>query len=137
MSKEAVLIVDHGSRKKAANDMIFSVVNACQKKLDTHIVVGAHMELSDPSILDGFKSCVEQGATYITVIPFMLSPGRHSTEDIPNLCQEASIECNNIPYCVTTHFGEHELVSEILAQKALACPKKENTACPKCNERSK
>ena len=40
MSKEAVLIVDHGSRKQAANDMIFSVVKACQEKLDTHIVVG-------------------------------------------------------------------------------------------------
>lgn len=136
MTKEAVLIVDHGSRKQAANDMIFEVVKACQKRLPHHIVKGAHMELAEPTILDGFEACIQEGANYITVVPFMLSPGRHSTEDIPQLCKEASQIHSNIPYCVTSHFGQHDLVAEIIAQKTLDCPKQENNNCPKCQERT-
>ena len=93
------------------------------------------MELAETYILDGFKSCVEQGATYITVIPFMLSPGRHSTQDIPNLCQEASIECNNIPHCVTTLENTNSSVRSL--HKSPSMPKKRNTDCPKCNERAR
>jgi len=135
MTKQAVLIVDHGSRKQAANDMIFDVVDACQKRLPDHIVKGAHMELADPDINAGFKACVDAGASYITVVPFMLSPGRHSTEDIPRLCKDASEQNQSISYCVTTHFGQHDLVAEIIAQKTIECPQQENKHCPKCKER--
>ena len=82
VSMKAILIIDHGSRVKAANDMIFDVVDLVQQKNNSVLVVGAHMELASPTIEDGINECIKKGATHIIAQPFMLSPGRHSTKDI-------------------------------------------------------
>ena len=136
MKKQALLIIDHGSRKQAANDMIFEVVESCRKSNPNLIIHGAHMELADPDILEGFKACIADGADYITAIPFMLSPGRHSTTDIPNLCAAASKECKDIPYCVTNHFGNHPLITTILLERGTSCPQNSATECERCRPQS-
>lgn len=46
------------------------------------------MELSEPSIQQAYKLCVEQGATQIICLPYFLSMGRHVKEDIPRLLAE-------------------------------------------------
>ena len=48
------------------------------------------MELAEPSIAAGVRSCVEAGATEVVVFPYMLSPGKHSTRDIPRMVAEAA-----------------------------------------------
>ena len=52
---------------------------------DGVIVRFAHMELAEPSIDQGFADCVEAGADEVIAFPYMLSPGRHSTRDIPRM----------------------------------------------------
>ena len=48
------------------------------------------MELSAPSILDALRDVlVSDGVTEVVCVPYFLSPGRHATEDVPNLIAEA------------------------------------------------
>ena len=117
-TKIALLLIDHGSKRKEANDMIFDVVKMLQHMRPDLIVVGAHMELADPSILDGVKSCVKHGATHIVAQPFMLSPGRHSTSDIPQLVQEAASHFPAVNIKTSTHLGVHEKLGELILERA-------------------
>jgi len=116
---KAILIIDHGSRKREANDMLVCMANLVQAMAGSDVIVRpAHMELSEPSISAGFSSCVEAGATEITVFPYMLSPGRHSTSDIPRMIAEAARAHPTVTFTVTPAFGVHEKLGEIILGRA-------------------
>jgi sirohydrochlorin ferrochelatase len=142
---KAILIIDHGSRKDESNAML-----ACMATLVQHlagpgvIVEHAHMELADPLIPDGFARCVARGASEVVAFPYMLSPGRHSTSDVPRMVAEAAESHPGVPFSVTPAFGVHEKLGELILDRAgverarpvggddAACcwdPAKSTTAC--------
>jgi sirohydrochlorin ferrochelatase len=116
---KAILLVDHGSRKREANDMLVCMANLVQTMAGADVIVRpAHMELSEPSIAAGFASCVEAGATEVIVFPYMLSPGRHSTSDIPRMVGEISVSYPGVTFSVTPAFGVHEKLGELILSRA-------------------
>ena len=116
---KAILIVDHGSRKREANDMLTCMANLVQTMAGSGVIVrSAHMELAEPSIAAGFASCVEAGANEVTIFPYMLSPGRHSTSDIPRMVAEVSTSYPGVSFSVTPAFGVHEKLGEIILNRA-------------------
>ncbi len=118
MTKQALLIIDHGSKKQAANDMINDIVTLIKEEKPHLIVVGAHMELASPTIEDGITTCIDHGATEIIAQPFMLSPGRHTTEDIPNMVAEIALKFPDISIKTSTHLGVHPLLAPIILERA-------------------
>eukprot|EP01047_Picozoa_sp_COSAG01_P015468 COSAG01_NODE_775_length_13698_cov_60.191632_5_plen_121_part_00 len=118
MQRKALLVIDHGSRKQAANDMIFEVVKRLKAKRSDIIIEGAHMELADPDIPAGIAACVAAGATDILVQPFMLSPGRHSTKDIPDIVQACKEKYPQVAISTGTHMGLHPLLLDALLTHA-------------------
>jgi len=82
------------------------------------VVRYAHMELAHPDIAGGFSSCVDAGATDITVFPYMLSPGRHSTSDIPRMVAQVAHEFPHVTFSVTPAFGLHEKLAEVVLERA-------------------
>jgi sirohydrochlorin ferrochelatase len=116
---KGILIVDHGSRMREANDMLRCMANLIQTMAGPDIVVRyAHMELADPDIAAGFRRCVEGGASEVIVFPYMLSPGRHSTSDIPRMVGDAAKDFPNVTFAVTAAFGVHERLAEIVLSRA-------------------
>jgi sirohydrochlorin ferrochelatase len=116
---KGILIVDHGSQKREANEMLGSVADLIQKMAGPEVVVRyAHMELAQPDIAAGFSSCVQSGATDVTVFPYMLSPGRHSTADIPRMVANVAKAFPNVSFSVTPAFGLHEKLAEVVLERA-------------------
>jgi sirohydrochlorin ferrochelatase len=116
---KGILIVDHGSQKREANEMLGSVADLIQRMAGPEVVVRhAHMELALPDIAAGFSSCVEAGATDVTVFPYMLSPGRHSTADIPRMVANVAKTFPNVSFSVTPAFGLHEKLAEVVLERA-------------------
>jgi sirohydrochlorin ferrochelatase len=116
---KAILLIDHGSVREAANHMLECVGNLVQQMAgDAVIVKIAHMELAEPTIAQGFAACVEAGATEVVAFPYMLSPGKHSTRDIPRLVADAAREHPGITYQVTPAFGVHEKLAEVVLERA-------------------
>jgi sirohydrochlorin ferrochelatase len=116
---KGILIVDHGSQKREANDMLRSMAALIQTMAGSDVVVRyAHMELADPDIAAGFSSCVQGGATDVTVFPYMLSPGRHSTADIPRMVANVAKAFPNVSFSVTPAFGLHEKLAEVVLERA-------------------
>ena len=120
---KGILIVDHGSRKREANDMLRCMANLIQTMGGPDVVVRyAHMELADPDIPAGFEDCVHGGASEVIVFPYMLSPGRHSTSDIPRMVADAAKKFPNVAFAVTPAFGLDEKLAEIVLARAWAAP---------------
>jgi sirohydrochlorin ferrochelatase len=142
---KAILIVDHGSVRAEANNMLECVANLVQAMAGGDVLVRfAHMELAEPLIPEGFAACVNAGATEVVVFPYMLSPGKHSTRDIPRMVAETAAAYPGVAYRVTNAFGVHEKLGELIllragvapaagyATAAMACcwdPARSTTAC--------
>mmetsp|Transcript_6250 Transcript_6250/g.17974 ORF Transcript_6250/g.17974 Transcript_6250/m.17974 type:complete len:185 (-) Transcript_6250:741-1295(-) len=116
--KVALLLVDHGSRLKAANDMIFDVARLVQGQRDDLIVDAAHMEIAEPNIPEVVDKCVKAGAEKIIVHPYMLAPGRHATKDIPKMVMDAMASHPSVEYEVTSCLGIHEKIGQVVLERA-------------------
>jgi sirohydrochlorin ferrochelatase len=118
-SVKAILLIDHGSKRAEANHML-----ACMANLVQHLVGGeavveyAHMELAEPDIAKGFAAAVTRGATEVIAFPYMLSPGKHATSDIPRMVAEAAAEHPGLTYRMTSGFGVHEKLGELILDRA-------------------
>ncbi len=116
--KVGILLVDHGSRFPEANDMLADVAALVKRLADLDCVQYSHMELAEPTIAQGFAACVREGATAVVVHPYFLSPGRHSTHDIPRLVHEAARAFPGVEYCITEPLGLHPKIGEVVLERA-------------------
>ena len=115
---DALLIIDHGSRRESANLMLDDVVAMVREQAPGLIVEGSHMELAEPDIKQGVASCVKQGATHIIAHPYMLSPGRHAREDIPNMVKEAVASHEGVTCSITDPLGVDVRIGQIILDRA-------------------
>ena len=116
---KALLLIDHGSRRAEANEMLGCMARLVQHMAgDEAIVRFAHMELAEPSIEAGVAACVDAGATEIIAFPYMLSPGRHATSDIPHMVAGAAARYPAVTVRVTPAFGVHEKLGELILARA-------------------
>ena len=113
----AVILVDHGSRFAEANAMLLDVVKLVQDLSGHSRVYLAHMELAEPNIQQAFERAVNEGATAVVVHPYFLSPGRHSTTDIPRMVEEAAKNFPGVDHCVTAPLGIHRKIGEVVLER--------------------
>jgi len=116
-----LIVVDHGSKKPAANDLLLEVAAMFKQVSGTKIVEPAHMELAEPSIEQAFDRCVAQGATMVVVHPYFLAPGRHSTTDIPRMTAEAAGKHAGVRFHVTQPLGLDEKIVQLMMQRIEHC----------------
>lgn len=115
----SILLIDHGSVKPEANHMLACVAGLLQHMVGESVLVRyAHMELAEPSVAVGFAACVRDGATDVVAFPYMLSPGKHSTRDIPRMVAEVAKEFPHVAFRVTEAFGVSAQLCEVIAQRA-------------------
>jgi hypothetical protein len=106
--KIGILLMDHGSRNSHSNQRLQDLAQLYQSRLSSSCIVrAAHMEIAEPSIPQVLRQFVlEDQVDQIICHPYFLSPGRHVTQDIPQIVQQAIIELsqevNELPPIVTT-----------------------------------
>lgn len=116
-----IVIVDHGSRRGASNDMLLEAAAAFKASAGYAIVEPAHMEIAEPDIATAYERCVAQGARRIVVFPYFLSPGKHWKHDIPALVEAAAAAHPHTEWLVTAPFGLHPQMQQIIADRIDAC----------------
>ena len=134
MKSTGIILVDHGSRFAAANDMLDEVAARFRRTSGYKIVEAAHMELAEPNIAQAFAACVRQGAKRIIVHPYFLSPGRHSTTDIPRMVAEAAAAYPEVICNVTQPLGLDDEISRIILNRIQDCDRNGYT-CGTCASR--
>ena len=114
----ALLLVDHGSKRKAANHMLFDMVKLLRNMRPDLLIYGCHMELAAPNIEDGVNWCVKRGVTHIIAHPYMLAPGRHATEDIPRMVKQAASQFPNLTVSITDPLGVDENLGNLVLKRS-------------------
>jgi sirohydrochlorin ferrochelatase len=118
-----IIIVDHGSRRDESNRMLEEVAQLFAKRFPHRyeIVEPAHMELAKPSIATAYDRCVARGATQIIVAPFFLGPGKHWTQDIPQLTANAATKHPGTSFHVAETLGADDLILDLLEKRVRFC----------------
>jgi sirohydrochlorin ferrochelatase len=118
--KRALIVVDHGSRRRQANDLLHTVVSQLvdESKGAYLTVEPAHMELAEPTLEMAFSRCLEAGATEIVVCLFFLSPGRHATGDIPRMIQELMEQHPGVRVSMTAPLAPDKRLAALLLARA-------------------
>ncbi len=115
--KQALLIVDHGSRREESNDLLREIAGMMRERFGLKIVHYAHMELDTPTIQQGFDACVAAGAEEVIVQPYFLGPGRHVTNDIPNLVKQAADRHPGVAFRIAEPLGIHPKIGEVILER--------------------
>jgi len=120
MKKRALILVDHGSTVKEANELLAAIAERIRKSGGSgfDIVRHSHMELSEPTLSQAFDECVSLGAEEIVVHPYFLAPGRHSTSDIPRMVEEAASSHSSVAFSVTEPLGVHDKIIEVILERS-------------------
>lgn len=114
---KALLLVDHGSVLREANDLLEEVAAALGRRGGFGLVMASHMDLARPTVGEAFDACVGAGADDVTVAQFFLGPGRHSTKDIPRMAEEAARRHPGVSWRVTEPLGSSDHVIEALLER--------------------
>lgn len=138
IDKVGVVIVDHGSRRAESNALLDEVVAMFVGQTRLANVHAAHMELAAPSIADSFAAAVGRGAELVVVFPYFLSPGRHWSQDIPELAAEAARSHPGVRYLVTSPLGLHPAMMGVMQDRITQCLNHANggEACALCADTS-
>lgn len=110
----AVVVAAHGSRAEAANLAHREVVDA----LDATVappVTPAFLELAEPSIPDAIDAAVSAGASTVLVVPYFLHPGRHLTDDLPAIADDAAERHPTVVVRLLGSFGSEPGLLDILS----------------------
>lgn len=113
--KRAILLVDHGSRRASANQTLVDVAALVREQVSEEWVVEiAHMEIAPPGVGQAIASCVAEGAREVVVHPYFLAPGKHATQDIARMVQEAARQHPEVTFSVTEPLGVHPLMAKLV-----------------------
>ncbi|WP_226665786.1 sirohydrochlorin chelatase [Metabacillus litoralis] len=115
--KQAVLYVCHGSRVPKARDEAVEFIQLVKPKVNAPIQEVCFLELAEPSIDEGFRSCVEQGATHIAVIPLLLLTAAHAKSDIPEEVVHAAAHFPNVEVTYGKPIGVDDRLTKMLVEK--------------------
>ena len=116
----AVVLVDHGSRERAANAQLARIARALRRRLDGWRVAVAHLSLVAPDVAAAIDACVARGAREVVVVPYFLAPGRHATRDVPRLARAAATRHAGVRVRVAAALGVHPGLVEAVCDRVRA-----------------
>lgn len=100
-----LLLVGHGSRDQQGRERLLEFAGAYQALDRSRPVIPCFLELTEPTILDGVKQCVDQGFTDISVLPVLLFAARHNKFDVTNELDRARRHFPQVRFHYGRHFG--------------------------------
>lgn len=113
---KALLLVSHGSRAARANEENRVLAELLQQKSGASVVEYAFLEAAEPSVMEGIESCVRRGASEITILLNFLNSGRHVTEDLPALADEARRRFPELKIVMTPPIGQHPKLPDLFLE---------------------
>lgn len=113
----AVLLIAHGSRRAEANDDLVKLAELISARRTYPIVEVSYLELATPTILDGGRACVRQGATRVLMLPYFLSAGVHVVNDLEETRRQLASEFPVVEFVLCPHLGLHPLMAEIVLDR--------------------
>ncbi len=120
LTKTAVLLIAHGSRRAAANQDLEQLSALVGERGGYSVVEIGYLELTEPSIPRGGRTCVERGAQRVLMLPYFLSAGVHVAQDLAEFRRQLADEFPQVEFVLCPHLGLHPLMVEIVLDRLRA-----------------
>lgn len=117
-ARTALLLIAHGSRRAEANEDLVHLAAAIRERQQYAFVQTAFLELAEPTIADGGRICVEQGAHLVILLPYFLAPGVHARDDMATARNELAERFPNVDFQIAEPLGRHPLLVDIVLERA-------------------
>jgi sirohydrochlorin ferrochelatase len=113
---KAILYIGHGTRSKKGGVEIRAFIDRVSARMNVPIQELSFLELTEPLIEEGFKTCVERGATEIDVVPLFLLAAGHIKRDIPEALAPLIAKYPTIPVRIKNPFGVQDVILDGVAE---------------------
>ncbi len=113
----AVLLIAHGSRRPEANADLQQLAEQVRTTGGYAIVEVSYLELTTPTIDEGGRECVRQGATRVLMLPYFLSAGVHVVQDLEAARQALAAEFPHVQFRLCPPLGLHPLMTQIVLSR--------------------
>lgn len=117
MTKTAILLMAHGSRRTEANQELHDLAQRLRAEDRHEIVVSSFLELAEPDIVAGGRVCVEQGAGVVLMIPYFLSAGVHLRRDLADARATLAEEFPDVEFRLGPPLGPSPLLDELVRRR--------------------
>lgn len=109
-----LLIVGHGSRRTAANEVVRMVAGEFAERGGWHAVRAAFLEIASPGIPEAIDALAAARCDEVVVHPFFLFPGQHTIADIPRLVERAAARHASLRVVVTAPLAGHPALLDVV-----------------------
>jgi sirohydrochlorin ferrochelatase len=113
-NRTAVVLIAHGSRRPAANDDLVRLAEMVRARQRYDVIEIAYLELAEPTIPQGARACVQQGATHVLMLPYFLSAGEHVVTDLEEHRRQLSAEFPSVQFRLCPPLGLHPRIVDIV-----------------------
>ncbi len=113
---KAILYIGHGTRSIKGAEEAKRFVKQVMQRIDVEIQEMSFLELTEPLIKEGFRRCVEKGATEITVVPLFLLAASHIKQDIPQVLASLQADYPHVQVTVKDPFGVQGRILDAVAE---------------------
>ena len=112
----AILYVGHGTRSKKGAEEAKRFLQSVINEVNEPIQEISFLELTEPSIEEGFSRCIERGATSIDVVPIFLLTAGHMKHDIPDALRKLQEQYPHVAVNLLEAFGVQESILDATAE---------------------
>ncbi|MDG5472368.1 sirohydrochlorin chelatase [Jeotgalibacillus sp. ET6] len=113
---KAILYIGHGTRSKKGAEEARQFLEAVMEHVNAPIQEISFLELTEPFIEEGFRRCVERGATEIKIVPVFLLTAGHIKQDIPNELAPLLNRYPDISITTADALGVQEVILDAIAE---------------------
>ncbi|OLS40400.1 sirohydrochlorin chelatase [Bacillus sp. MRMR6] len=112
----AILYIGHGTRSKKGAEEAKAFIHKVMERVAVPIQEISFLELTDPLIEEGFRRCVEQGATEINVVPLFLLAAGHIKQDIPQALDALKTIYPSVRVNISDPFGVQAKILDAITE---------------------
>jgi sirohydrochlorin ferrochelatase len=113
--KKALLIIDRGSREPEVREELENICSIVKKKAGYHYTNYCFLEVVPPFIEDGIKKCQENGADFITVIPYFLYPGMKLKDSVKQSAKLCKVQKLNL--VISKPLSYHSMMTQLIIDR--------------------
>jgi precorrin-2 dehydrogenase/sirohydrochlorin ferrochelatase len=111
----AVVLAAHGSTSSEAREEVERLAQAVQADTD-HRTVAGYLS-GEPSVIEAAESRIEEGASQLIIVPYLLSRGFHAHKDIPEMVAKLRKAHPDVRVLVSEPVGSHPLMKDIVVDR--------------------
>ncbi|MFK8067262.1 MAG: sirohydrochlorin chelatase [Gammaproteobacteria bacterium] len=114
----SLILIAHGSRLASSNEEIIMLTECLQEKLadDYFYISHAFLELAEPSIPRAIDMCMDLDTRRIDLFPYFLTAGKHTTQDIPAVVEQAMQKYPGVDYEIKNYLGMLKGITDMIAE---------------------